>query len=228
MNSLNKRYCASSFFVVLLMVFVMGLSLSKSHHTNSFATENSALLNKDICVVRMTKKQKIQKVVNNNIKKQIVEPQKNEKMPESDVSETEVSKSPVPDENFENSVNSSEFSENEGKNEGADSAEVNETVKSYKSYVLKRIAEKKIYPLSARKKGYEGKVKIHLEIDRDGKILALEVCEPCEYEVLNNAALKAVEKAAPFKKMREVMTTLDFVFVLDFKLSAIAKSTVQV
>lgn len=225
MNSLNRRYCVSSLFVALLMSFVMLVFSAKFRNTNPCVTENSALLKNDICVVRMAKKVKERNDVQPNVKEQKVELQKVEEMMERDVPdtsalETKVSENSLPDKKFNSPINSTDVSENEGKNEAVDSGKVNESEKSYKSYVLKRIAEKKTYPLSARKKGCEGKVKIHLVIDRDGKILALEVCEPCDYEVLNNAALKSVEKAAPFKKMPAVMTSLDFIFVLDFKLSA--------
>lgn len=195
MNSLNKRYCASSFFVILIMFFVMGISFAKFHNANSCVTESSALLKNDICVVRMTKKVKVQKIAQSRLKEKKIEPQIAKEEP--DVPET------------------SEIGE---ENEAVDSGKISENVKSYKSYVLKRIAGKKTYPVSARRNGYEGKVKIHLVIDTDGKILSLEVCEPCEFEVLNNAAIRSVEKAAPFKKMNDSMTTLDFTFTLDFKL----------
>lgn len=220
MNSLNRRYCVSSLFVALLMSFVMGFSFAKFRNANSCVTENSALFKNDICVVRMTKKSKVQKTVQTHVNVQKSEPQKVEKIPETELPENPVLESTATDENLDNSENIQGSSETQEKNESVDSGKISESIKSYKAYVLNRIASKKTYPLSARKKGCEGKVKIHLLIDRDGKILALEVCEPCDYEVLNNAALKSVEKAAPFKKMPAVMTSLDFIFVLDFKLSA--------
>lgn len=88
----------------------------------------------------------------------------------------------------------------------------------YKQYALKRIASKKVYPLSARTKSQEGKVRIHAIIDFDGKLILAEIISPCDFEILNEAALNAIKKAAPFKKMKNSKRNLDFTFTMDFSL----------
>lgn len=104
--------------------------------------------------------------------------------------------------NFENSI-----TENEIKIE-----------EDYKQYVLKRIASKKVYPLSARTKSQEGKVRIHAIIDFDGKLILAEIISPCDFEILNEAALNAIKESAPFKKMKNSKRNLDFTFTMDFSL----------
>lgn len=88
----------------------------------------------------------------------------------------------------------------------------------YKQYALKRIASKKVYPLSARTKSQEGKVRIHAIIDFDGKLILAEIISPCDFEILNEAALNAIKKSAPFKKMNNSKRNLDFTFTMDFSL----------
>lgn len=104
--------------------------------------------------------------------------------------------------NFENSL-----TENEIKIE-----------EDYKQYALKRIASKKVYPLSARTKSQEGKVRIHAIIDFDGNLILAEIISPCDFEILNEAALNAIKKSAPFKKMKNAKRNLDFTFTMDFSL----------
>ncbi len=79
--------------------------------------------------------------------------------------------------------------------------EDSEALKNYKNYALKKIASKKMYPLKARAKGQEGNVKLRVEIGADGTLISAEITQPCEYEELNNSALLAVRKSAPFKKI---------------------------
>jgi len=42
---------------------------------------------------------------------------------------------------------------------------------------------------------------VRIVINPDGMLAQADILEPSEYEILNNACLAAIKKAAPFKKM---------------------------
>ncbi len=98
------------------------------------------------------------------------------------------------------------------------SLEVQKAKENYKTYVKKRIAAKKIYPLKARAQNQTGNVKIKIVILPDGNLESAEIVEKSEYELLNEAALLAVKKASPFKKMTNGMKRQEFTFTLEFKI----------
>ncbi|MCR5218324.1 TonB family protein [Treponema sp.] len=90
----------------------------------------------------------------------------------------------------------------------------------YKTYVLKRISAKKSYPVACRSKGETGSVKLHVIVSPDGSLKLYEIITACQYEKLNEAALKAVKKAAPFKQMKEGLKELDLIFTMEFSLTS--------
>lgn len=111
------------------------------------------------------------------------------------------------------------FAENEIDGDSKDgSSEIQKAKETYKAYVKKRIAAKKIYPLKARAQGQTGNVKIQLVILPDGNLESVEIVQKSEYELLNDAALLAVKKAAPFKKMTDKMQKQEYTFTLEFTL----------
>ena len=73
----------------------------------------------------------------------------------------------------------------------------------YSLDVAKRINKVKKYPQRARKKGWEGTVEIRLYITSDGTLEKAEVTTPSKYNTLDNAALKAIQKAQPFPEFYE-------------------------
>ena len=50
------------------------------------------------------------------------------------------------------------------------------------------------YPLIARKKGWEGRVIIQAEIDREGNVSEIKVLESSGFQVLDNASLETLKK----------------------------------
>lgn len=111
------------------------------------------------------------------------------------------------------------FAENEINGDSKDgSSEIQKAKETYKAYVKKRIAAKKIYPLKARAQNQTGNVKIKLVILPNGNLENAEIVQKSEYELLNNAALLAVKKAAPFKKMTNKMQKQEYTFTLEFTL----------
>ena len=89
---------------------------------------------------------------------------------------------------------------------------------SYKSQVLQKIDSKKKYPKQSRANNQTGKIRMHISILPDGNLESIEIIGPCEHELLNEAALNAVKKAAPFKKM-DSAEKLEFNFIMDFALN---------
>lgn len=119
--------------------------------------------------------------------------------------------------------NASTVQNGEG-SEKTEKIEVSEEVKkmsaAYKKYALTRIAAKKAYPYKARTQGIEGKVKVQIVIATDGSVKEAEIIEKSDSELLNAACLEAIKKAAPFKKMKEGMSEMTIIFVMDFALQS--------
>lgn len=61
------------------------------------------------------------------------------------------------------------------------------------------IARHQIYPAASRHFREEGVVQLRLLILKDGSLQKVEMSEASKYPRLNNAALKAASRAAPFK-----------------------------
>ena len=93
-----------------------------------------------------------------------------------------------------------------------------QAVATYKSYALGRIASKKTYPYKARTNGFEGRIRVRIVINPNGTLAQIDILEPSEHEILNNACLAAIKKAAPFKKMTSGMAAMTLSFVMDFSL----------
>ena len=104
--------------------------------------------------------------------------------------------------------------------QNSDSAVISDpkAASNYRHYVLSRISSRKVYPVSSRANGETGRVKLNVIIDTSGNLVKAEIIKPCEYEALNEAALNAVRKSAPFKKMKSGQTDLEFTFIMDFSL----------
>lgn len=149
-----------------------------------------------------------------------------EEVPETD--DSQVDDSQVDDaedsddsENYdgeENGNNAESSGEGNEAQEEALSAEAQKAIENYRIYALKRITAKKMYPMKSRAKGHEGNVKLRVEIDTDGTLIKAEVTSPCEFDELNEAALSAVKKSSPFKKMPAESKKLVLNIVMEFKL----------
>ena len=71
------------------------------------------------------------------------------------------------------------------------------------SLVREKIEKAKFYPPLARKKGYEGVVRVGFTIKKNGKLEDLHVLRPCHCEALDSAATEAIKKASPFGPVPE-------------------------
>ncbi|MBO6177075.1 MAG: energy transducer TonB [Treponema sp.] len=150
------------------------------------------------------------------IKKEIPEPEKNNLKQESSFT---IEKE-IPEELTEEEIPEEESDINQdAKEEILMTAEQMQQAADYKTYALKRISSKKTYPISSRSKGETGNVKLHVIILPDGNLEKAEITEACEFENLNEAALKAVKKASPFKKMKAGQKKLELTFIMEFSLT---------
>ena len=89
----------------------------------------------------------------------------------------------------------------------------------YRKTVLTRIAEKKLYPRGARSRGQEGEVQMCIVIGSDGAILSLEICKNSGFRLLDQATIRAVEKAAPFPQLPIKTNSLAITFTMDYRLN---------
>ena len=75
-----------------------------------------------------------------------------------------------------------------------------ETAAGYLEMVKLRIEREKKYPEGAKTRQIEGRITVRFVITSDGNIKGVEITKKSRHNVLNQAALAAVKKAAPFQK----------------------------
>jgi periplasmic protein TonB len=68
------------------------------------------------------------------------------------------------------------------------------------SYIRDMINRKLVYPLMARQKGWEGKVKVSFIIAQDGFVRDIIITESSGAELLDKSAINAVKNASPFPR----------------------------
>ena len=73
-----------------------------------------------------------------------------------------------------------------------------EALADYFSRLLRLIEAQKTYPLRARLAGYEGEVTVSFVVEADGRVRGIKVVKPSPFAVLNQAARRTIERAAPF------------------------------
>ena len=102
-----------------------------------------------------------------------------------------------------------EGSENYGGSEGNGNSGVKSAASGsrhtaqFLSLVREKIEKAKFYPPLARKKGYEGVVRVGFTIKKNGKFEDIHVLRPCHCEALDSAATEAIKKASPFGPVPE-------------------------
>ncbi len=72
---------------------------------------------------------------------------------------------------------------------------------SYFSRLKNRIQEVWKYPEAARRSNLQGKLKIRFTVDSTGALLAVKVVKSSGVPILDDAAIKAIKRAAPFDTM---------------------------
>lgn len=70
----------------------------------------------------------------------------------------------------------------------------------YAGMVRLKIESHKLYPTAARNRQLQGRVKVSFIINPDGSLVEVSVIDGSRHETLNQAALAAVQDAAPFPR----------------------------
>ncbi len=71
-------------------------------------------------------------------------------------------------------------------------------LRNYLALIRDRVEAAKRYPLVARMRGEEGSVRVAFSISPRGELLTLELLKSSGHRLLDQAALSAIKKAAPF------------------------------
>ena len=114
--------------------------------------------------------------------------------------------------------------ESESKSSSSDSTDENEVAeeevdfdisqalaqRDYTPLIVQKIYQNISYPSRAVTKNQQGTVRVALQIGRSGELQTLHTTQESKYGSLNRAALKAVQKAAPFPELPEAITADSF------------------
>lgn len=90
-------------------------------------------------------------------------------------------------------------------------------LKGYIGQIQRIIEGAKRYPEASRKAGREGKVKVQFTIFRDGKVDNIKLLTRTPYPHLNQEAMDAVERAAPFTGFPDSMAENSVNIILPFR-----------
>ena len=94
-----------------------------------------------------------------------------------------------------------------------------ETDRHIRSSVMELITRELTYPAIARRKGWQGVVKLQLHIEADGSITDLQVDETSGYSILDNAAMKCLQLASlPGAAQWLQGHTIDIVVPVEYRL----------
>lgn len=103
---------------------------------------------------------------------------------------------------------------------GIDAAEQKRLYGEYSGKLRSLVYSNLKYPRRAVDKNIEGLVVIQVDVDRDGKLLQVDAAQSA-HRLLDNAAVEAVEQAAPFPRPGDRLQgeTLSFMIPVVFKLA---------
>ncbi len=87
----------------------------------------------------------------------------------------------------------------------------------YVSDNLKRIYASVRYPKKALERGQTGSVRVAVTINRQGNIVSASVVQASEFDSLNDAALEAVNKVAPYPAIPDAISGSTFEFTAPIK-----------
>ena len=80
--------------------------------------------------------------------------------------------------------------------------------------VRQRIADAKYYPRIARRRGMEGQPVIAFTLNKEGRLTKVDLAQTSGYQLLDQAALEAVHRAAPYPEIPAELNTNIFQFKL--------------
>ena len=83
-------------------------------------------------------------------------------------------------------------------------------MRDYTPIIVQKIFRQTSYPGRAVQRGWEGTVRMSVLIDKSGEVQQITITQSSEYAILDKAAVKAVERAAPFPEIPDEMNTKTF------------------
>lgn len=69
----------------------------------------------------------------------------------------------------------------------------------YFRYIVTKIEQAKIYPLSEQKKGHEGRIVLQLYILKSGQVKKVSILQQSRYSALTKASVDSIKRALPFR-----------------------------
>ncbi|GJL78912.1 MAG: hypothetical protein NPINA01_19010 [Nitrospinaceae bacterium] len=90
-------------------------------------------------------------------------------------------------------------------------------LQGYLSTLQRLIASAKKYPESARQSGQEGKVTVQFTVMKNGNVKNIKLLSKTNYPDLDDEAIKAVKRAAPFSNLPREIDKPFLKIVLPFK-----------
>ncbi|MFK4753811.1 TonB family protein [Oceanobacter antarcticus] len=76
---------------------------------------------------------------------------------------------------------------------------------------------KVLYPKQALRRGLEGTARVALKLNRDGSLITAVISETSGHTVLDSAAVRAAERAAPYRELPGILLGPDFEFDIPFR-----------
>jgi len=83
-------------------------------------------------------------------------------------------------------------------------------MRDYTPLVMQKIYKKIRYPSRAIDRGFEGTVRMAIVVSKAGALERVTVAQESRYAILNKAAIKATEQAAPFPELPAALNTDEF------------------
>lgn len=88
--------------------------------------------------------------------------------------------------------------------------------RTYFDLLLKRISEKFAYPIDAYKARIEGQVYLKFQLQKDGVLQGVEVVTTSGFDILDTAAIRAIDDAAPFPPFAKSISEPELAITIDF------------
>lgn len=94
------------------------------------------------------------------------------------------------------------------------------------SHLLGQIYQNRIYPHESIRLKQQGQVTVQFYINENGEITNIQVAQPCNHKLLNQAAIKTVDRIKINKSLPEVerLFNRSYSFTFDFEITKIASS----
>jgi len=85
--------------------------------------------------------------------------------------------------------------------------------------IMRRLEERRVYPIAARRRGAEGDVVVRFTLRPDGTIASVAAESPDAHPLLRRAAVDSVVAAAPFSLPEGLAGNMEFAVTIAYRLS---------